>query len=394
MPFDVLLPQWGMGMNDGMVVKWLKQEGESVQSGEPLVEIESSKVNGEVEAPGGGTLGRILVGEGTTVPTGSVLGIVLAEGETSADLPETGDAGGGGATGTQPSPQPSPTGRGGMAASPTGQGGDEASAAEARGDAVGAEESSGPSTALGTGSQPTPGERGSSEDGQEVRRVVRLTGLRGAVGRRMTESAGIPAVTLTSEVDVTGASELLGRLVREWRPHRLRPQLQDIVLTATARALRDHPRANSHLIENEVREMAHVNLGLALSMPEGLLVPVIHDADRKSLLEIAQHVREVSRRIRDGYQTVEDLSRGTFTVTALGGFGIDAFNPLLNPPQVGILALGRVVQKPAVVSGEVAVRSMAWLGITFDHRAWDGAPAGDFLRTVAKYVSDPSWMVD
>ncbi len=91
---------------------------------------------------------------------------------------------------------------------------------------------------------------------------------------------------------------------------------------------------------------------------------------------------------------MEDLSWATFTITALGSFGIDAFNPLLNPPQVGILAVGRIVQKPAVVDGEIAIRSMAWFGITFDHRAWDGAPAGDFLRTVTKYLSDPSWMVE
>ena len=401
MPFDVLLPQWGMGMNDGLVIKWLKQEGEAVTKGEPLVEIESSKVNADVESPGDGTLARIVVPEGMTVDVGAMLAVVLAEGET-ADLPEPmspSQAPQSAAPAAAPAASPAAP-----AAPATAPGGRRQVTPVAR--RVAGELGVDVDSVNGTG----PGGRVTEQDvraaaeagpapavageGPPVSQTVKLTGLRGAIARRMGESAAIPQVTLTTEVDVTASSELMNQLVRDWRSHRLRPQFQDLVLKAVARALTEHPRANSHLVDGEVREIANVNLGFALAVPDGLLVPVIHEADGKSLLEIAQHVREVAKRVREGNQTVEDLSWGTFTITGLGSFGIDAFNPLLNPPEVGILGFGRIVQKPAVVDGEIAVRSMLWLGLTFDHRAWDGAPAGEFLHAVSSHLSDPGWMVD
>jgi pyruvate dehydrogenase E2 component (dihydrolipoamide acetyltransferase) len=224
--------------------------------------------------------------------------------------------------------------------------------------------------------------------------------MRATIARRMAESAATPTVTLTHEADVSTAAAALEQLVRDWRQHRMRPQLQDLVLKATARALGEHPRANSWLIvdaarpgQGEIREIADVNLGFAVALPEGLIVPVIRNADRRSLLEIAQTVRDITTRVKSNALKVEDLEAGTFSVTNLGAFGIDAFNPLLNPPQVGILGLGRVVEKPAIHAGQTAIRSMIWLSLTFDHRAWDGAPAAEFLRAVARHLSDPAWML-
>jgi pyruvate dehydrogenase E2 component (dihydrolipoamide acetyltransferase) len=224
--------------------------------------------------------------------------------------------------------------------------------------------------------------------------------MRATIARRMSESGAAPTVTLTHEADVTAATSAMEQLVRDWRQHRIRPQFQDLVLKATARALSEHPRANSWLVvdpakpgQGEIRELAEVNLGFAVALPEGLIVPVIRGADRRSLLEVAQTVREISTRVKNNALKVEDLEGGTFSVTNLGAFGIDAFSPLLNPPQVGILGLGRVVEKPVVHQGGVVIRSMMWLSITFDHRAWDGAPAAEFLRTVARHLSDPAWML-
>lgn len=401
MPFDVLLPQWGMGMNDGLVIKWLKQEGEAVTKGEPLVEIESSKVNAEVESPGDGTLARIVVPEGMTVDVGVRLAVVLADGET-ADLPEpmsASQAPQAAAPATAPATAPPPT-----AAPPTAPGGRRQVTPIARriarelGVDVDTVNGTGPGGRVTEGDVRAAAEAGpapaAADGGPPVRQTVQLTGLRGAIARRMGESAAIPQVTLTTEVDITASSELMNQLVRDWRSHRLRPQFQDLVLKAVARALTEHPRANSHMADGEVREIANVNLGFALAVPDGLLVPVIREAEGKSLLEIAQHVREVAKRVREGNQTVEDLSWGTFTVTGLGSFGVDAFNPLLNPPEVGILGFGRIVQKPAVVDSEIVVRSTLWLSLTFDHRAWDGAPAGEFLHAVSSHLSDPGWMVD
>ncbi|MBI2964749.1 MAG: 2-oxo acid dehydrogenase subunit E2, partial [Chloroflexi bacterium] len=236
--------------------------------------------------------------------------------------------------------------------------------------------------------------------GATVRNAIPLRGMRATIARRMTESGAAPTVTLTHESDVTAANAAMEQLVKDWRQHRMRPQFQDLVLKATARALGEHPRANSWLIldpsrpgQGEIRELAEVNLGFAVSLPEGLIVPVIRNADRKSLVEIAKTVREISARVKNNALKVEDLEGGTFSVTNLGSFGIDAFSPLLNPPQVGILGLGRVVEKPAIHQGQVVTRSMMWLSITFDHRAWDGAPAAEFLRSVARRLSDPAWML-
>ncbi len=131
-----------------------------------------------------------------------------------------------------------------------------------------------------------------------------------------------------------------------------------------------------------------------MAVTDGLVVPVIHNADKNTLLELAQNVRDAAKRVRAGEQTVEDFTGGTFSVSSLGHYGVDAFNPLLNPPEVGILGVGRIVEKPAVVDGEIVVRSMMWLGLTFDHRAWDGAPAGDFLQSVSNHLSSPRWMLD
>ena len=405
MPYEVLLPQWGMGMNDGLVLKWLKAEGDKVAIGDSLVEIESSKVNAEVEAAEEGVLARIVVPEGMVVDTGSVLAIILAEGE-EADLPDPLSAdtpaaaapvapstpaapaaasGGGGASRQQVTPIARRVAKElGVDLSTIAGTGPRGRVTEedVRNTASGAAT---PATAPAT----TPA---AAYSGPPAKEVEKLAGLRATIARRMTDSGQIPVVTLTTEVDVTAAQSMMEQLVRDWRRERIRPQLQDLVIKVVARALSEHPRANAHFNVDEVRMIESVNVGFAMAVKDGLVVPVIHDADKKSALEIAQAVRDVAKRVRDNSVDVDDYSGGTFSVTNLGHYGVDAFNPLLNPPEVGILGLGRIVEKPAIVDGEVSARSMMWLGLTFDHRAWDGAPAGDFLQAISRYLSDPGWI--
>lgn len=440
MAIDVLLPKWGMGMNDGMIVKWLKKEGDRVEEGEHLVEIESAKVNSDLESPGAGTLARIVVPEGAVVVPGTVIAVILAPGEEATNLPprmaapasSAGGAPAAAAATTSPAAPPQQSralaGPGATASAPavpiqagaprqvtpvarriaqqlgvnvdtvqgTGPGG-----RVTEEDVRRASPQAAPAQAVQQAAAPGPSSPAApAPAGATVRNTIPLRGMRATIARRMTESGAAPTVTLTHEVDVTAANAVLEQLVRDWRQHRMRPQFQDLVLKATARALAEHPRANSWLIldpsrpgQGEIRELAEVNLGFAVALPEGLIVPVVRNADRKSLLEIAQTVREISARVKSNALKVEDLEGGTFSVTNLGSFGIDAFSPLLNPPQVGILGLGRLVEKPAIHQGQVATRSMMWLSLTFDHRAWDGAPAADFLRSVARHLSDPAWML-
>jgi pyruvate dehydrogenase E2 component (dihydrolipoamide acetyltransferase) len=222
--------------------------------------------------------------------------------------------------------------------------------------------------------------------------VVPLRGMRQTIATRMVQSLQTMAqVTLTTEVDVTEAMILRAGLARQWAESGLSPL--HLVIKATARALREHPRMNAIQKEHEVELVPEIHIGVAVSLEEGLLVPTIYHTDTKHLAEIAQESRDLADKARGGQASYAEVTGGTFTITNLGSYGIDAFTPIINPPQVGILGVGRVVEKPAVYQGEITRRSMMFLSLTFDHRVIDGAPAAAFLHTVAGYLAEPWWMV-
>jgi pyruvate dehydrogenase E2 component (dihydrolipoamide acetyltransferase) len=402
MPVNIILPQWGMGMNDGTVIKWLKKVGDPVSKGEQLVEIESSKVNAEVEATANGTLGRIIVQEGTTVNIGTVLGLLLAEGETAADLP--------------PEAAPAPSTAASRPGTPAAASARPvAGASRTGGNAVVTPRARKLAKDLGvdveniTGTGPSgriteDDVRKAAEGGGQaaapapastvpVREVIPLTGMRGTIARRMSASAQVPTVTLNTHADVTLAIELQRELLKAWRTERIRPQYQDLVLAAVAKALTETPQANAHLVGNEIRILDEVNLGVAVALPEGLVVPVIHNAGKKSVLEIAKEVRDLAKAAKDGTIKIDQMTGSTFSITNLGAYDIEAFDPLLNPPEIGILGLGRVEERTAVIDGQIVIRSIGHLSLTFDHRAWDGAPAAEFLRTIVRHLKEPSWML-
>ena len=401
MSAPIILPQWGMGMNDGEVVKWLKAVGDPVAKGDQLVEIESSKVNAEVEATADGTLGRIDVEEGRIVDVGTVLGYLLAEGDSESDLPAAAAAAGSASTPAHPVVAAEPA-----AAKATG--GKQIVTPRARrlakdmGIDLAGIVGTGPSGRVteddvkSAGSAPAAPAVGAAAPLPEsvipVKEMVKLAGLRGVIARRMTESSTIPAVTLSTKADVTDAVAFQRWLVGEWRQHKLRPQYQDLVIAAVARALKETPKANAHLVGDEIRMLDEVNVGVAMAVTDGLLVPVIKNADTKSLLEIAQEVRDLAKKAKSNTLSIDEMTNSTFSITNLSSYNIDQFNPLLNPPEIGILGVGTVEDAAVVVDGEVAVRSIANLNLAFDHRAWDGAPAAEFVRLIAKFLSDPSWM--
>ena len=405
MSAPITLPQWGMGMNDGEVIKWLKAVGDPIVKGDQLVEIESSKVNAEVEATADGTLGRIDVEEGRVVDVGTVLGHILESGESNADLPDV-------ITARGPASAPVPVAvKPAVASAAVGvapKGGKQIVTPRAR--RLAKEMSVDLAGIIGTGpsgrvteddvktaaADPEGGTTTAAavlpESVVPVKETIKLSGLRGTIARRMTESNTIPSVTLSTTADVTDAVAFQRELVGEWRQHKLRPQYQDLVIAAVARALKDSPFANSHLVGDEIRVLDQVNVGIAMAIPEGLLVPVIKNADQKSLLEIALEVRELAKKAKSNSLSIDEMTNSTFSITNLSSYNIDTFDPLLNQPEIGILGVGTVEERPAVVDGEVAIRSIANLNLAFDHRAWDGAPAAEFVRSIARLVSDPSWM--
>ena len=220
--------------------------------------------------------------------------------------------------------------------------------------------------------------------------VVPLKGLRKTIADRMMQSVQTMAqVTLTTEADVTEVVRLRQALVSEWRPHRLRPVDQDIIVKVVAASLCEHPRLNALLVNNEIRLLDEVNIGLAMAVPDGLLVPVIRRSNEKDLLSIARETRELADKSRKNELSIDDMTGAGFTITSLSTYEIDAFTPIIDPPQVAILGVGRIVEKPAVHQGEIAVRSMMFLSLAFDHRALDGVPAAEFLRTLKRKLEDP-----
>lgn len=400
MPVNIILPQWGMAMNDGTVIKWLKAIGDPVKKGDLLVEIESSKVNAEVEATSDGTLGRIDVEEGKTVNVGTNLGLILKEDETEADLPEIVAAPAAapkqGAASSRPS-TPGASGAPGRRAVVTPRARRLAGELGVDVDNV---TGTGPSGRITEDDVRTASESGSAAPAGglppstvPVKETIKLSGMRGTIARRMSESAQAPTVTLNTHADVTAAMEMQRQLLSAWRSDRIRPQYQDMVLAAVARALTETPQANAHLVGDEIRVLEEVNLGVAVALPEGLLVPVIHNAGKKSPIEIAKEVRELARAAKAGALTIDQMTGSTFSITNLGAYDIEAFDPLINPPEIGILGLGRVEERPAVIDGEIVIRSIGHLSLTFDHRAWDGAPAAEFLRTIVGHLKDPAWML-
>ncbi len=219
-----------------------------------------------------------------------------------------------------------------------------------------------------------------------------MEGIRRTIANRLLQSLQTMAqVTVTTEANVAEAMLLRQGLSRHQEGGNLSPL--HLVIKATARALKEHPRLNALQLEDQVRIADQVNIGVAVSLEEGLITPVIRDADTKSLAELAQESRELASKTREGRAKPEDVTGGTFTITNLGAYEIDAFTPIINPPQVGILGVGRVVEKPIILDGEVAKGTMMYLSLTFDHRVVDGAPAAEFLQTVKRRLEDPWWMV-
>ena len=434
MATEVLLPQWGMEMQDGTIVKWLKKEGDTVEEGEPLVEVETAKLETEMESIASGVVAHILVPEGATVPIRTTLAIIASPGE---DVPRPAGVTPPVAAPAAAQPPVSPAAAPGQPAAQvvpaarrlaqqqgidlaqiqgTGPGGriliedvqkavDQPAATPPERVAVQVvpaarrlAQQHGIDLARVTGTGPRGRiiiqdvEKAVDALAAPAAQVLPISGIRQTIASRMLESTlSMAQVTLTTEADVTDAMRLREGLSRQLEGSGLSPL--HLVVKATARALREHPRMNAIQKEHEIELAQEVNIGVAVSLPDGLIVPTIRRADEKSLGQLAGEARELADRAREGKASYDEVTGGTFSITNLGAYDIDAFTPIVNPPQVGILGVGRAVEKPAVHRGEMVVRSMMYLSLTFDHRVIDGAPAAEFLRAVKGHLEDPWWMV-
>ncbi|HEX9264454.1 MAG TPA: dihydrolipoamide acetyltransferase family protein [Candidatus Binatia bacterium] len=390
MPTNVIMPALGVAQQTGTLLKWLKAEGQSVSKGEPLMEIETDKATVEIEAPAAGVLAQVLAQAGDEVPVGQRIALILAPGEspeTEAKSPEPTPtpnkakiSGPPAVANTTPSAASITLNRGRILASPAAK-----RIAREKGVDLAALKGSGPE---GSVLAEDVLRASITESIPETEKIIPLTPMRRIVGERMTESKlSTPHFYISMDIDMSA----MRRVRIEWRQRgdEVIPSVNDFILLACARALRDFPLVNSTHTEQGVKLHAEINIGMAVALDEGLVVPVIRNADGLKLAELATRSRELIDKAQKKKLFPLDYEGGTFTVSNLGMLGVDSFIAIINPPQCAILAVGRVAQRVVVEDGMFAIKSMMTATLSADHRIVDGAIAARFLHDVKKLLESP-----
>ena len=437
MPKEVIMPALGMAQDEGVLLRWLKKEGEMVQAGEPLMEVATDKVDVQVEAPASGLLTAVTAQEGDEIPVGQVIALIAAEGEelpakpVSAPL-ATDMEGSEGEPPAQSVPSqsrvPSP-----VAARMAAQHGIDLADVPAVGGRISREDIEAHMRTAGAGvrvlaspkarrlarerdidlaslagngpqgavlaadvpltvqpptesitqPQPVPAPAASPPDQPTVSRMWQI------MAQRLTASwTSVPHFYLVREVDATGLQGWRSLLASK-TPDRVNVTYTDLLTKLTALSLARFPRLNASWRDGEILFNPDINIGLAVAVPEGLLVPVVHKADQLQVQDIAARRTELVARANRAALMPDDFAGGTFTISNLGMYGVDAFNAIVNPPQAAILAVARITDRVVAVDGQPAVRPMLTLTLSCDHRAVDGVMAAQFLDTLAALIEEP-----
>ena len=443
MALKMVMPLLGQTMEEGTITKWLKQEGDTVTKGEPILEVMTDKANMEVEAPVSGVLRKILAQEEAIVPIKEPIAIIGTADEPIEDLlSDTAAA----PVAEAPAPkaeepsvaavpevpaQPQAPLEGRVFISP-------------RARNVAAEHDIDPSSLAGKGTGPggrivekdvldyvasgqaekpriTPlagkvaADMGVSlsdvvptgvtgritrddvmrsvarPSAPSIGKVIPLTGMRKAVADNVARSArNAPHVTLVSEVDMTECANLRKQIVPDIeKSYGVKVSFTDLIVKAVAKAIDDFPIVNATLEDDKITIHDDINIGIAVALEGGLIVPVVKDVRFKTIGQISTEVKNLAQKAKSGGLTADEYTGGTFTISNLGTYGVDSFNPIINPPQVAILGVCRIVDKPVVVNGQIHVRSMMNLCLSFDHRAMDGAPAAEYLARLKQVLESP-----
>jgi pyruvate dehydrogenase E2 component (dihydrolipoamide acetyltransferase) len=397
------MPRLSDTMTEGVITQWLKHEGDTVRAGEVLAEIETDKATMELEAYDSGILTQVLVQSGTSVPIGHPIAVIGERSQQATDQ----------ARPVTPSPSRSPTPRAEPGAGPpaqppplllsplarktarehgvdlrritgTGPGG-----RIVRAD-VQAAIPAPPSDHAPPGTPGLPATRSeaSATAAPDTERVP-LSTIRRITAQRLTESAAAPHFYLTAVIDAEALLELRREANTAFAEAGLKISVTDLLIRACAVALRTHPQVNSSWGGDHILRHHQINIGCAVALPDGLIVPVIRAADRKSLSEIATQTHALTERARSGKLTPEEFTGGTFTLSNLGMFGIDHFTAVINPPEAAILAVGASRQEAAVRDGQVVATTTMKLTLSVDHRVLDGATGAAFLRDLTALLEQP-----
>jgi len=371
----VVMPRLSLTMKEGTVVQWFKKEGEAVNKGEPLVEVLSEKVTYDVEAPESGTLRKILAGEGSNVPVDRAIGIIAAPDEpvteaeitTSVPLHEVEEV----EVAAKPEVVTETETAERVLASPAAR-----RLARELGVDLAQVRGAGPEGRIVEDDVKRFAEQVTAYP--RVREVIPLVGIRKTTAERLTASARTaPHSTVTMEVEMTSAVKIHEKKAVSYT---------DILVKAVAAAFREHPLLNATLEGEQIKVFENINVGVAVATEKGLVVPVVHNADKKTLEEISVVVKELTEKAKQGKLAREDLTGGTFTITNLGMYGVDMFIPIINPPEAAILGVGRITKRLMLVDKEITVKPVMQLSLTYDHRVVDGSPAAQFLQRIKQIL--------
>jgi 2-oxoglutarate dehydrogenase E2 component (dihydrolipoamide succinyltransferase) len=406
MSSNILVPEVGESIVDARVAKWLRKEGDAVAAGEPLVELETDKIDVEVSAPHAGVLSRIDRKDGEDVKVGEVLGI-LDESARGAATPSAVPA----AAATPKddaarAPRATPTAKKAAQANEidlsrvrgSGDAGrvmrrDVEKAAGALEQAAGGGAAAATPAPVAAKARPVPpvAEERPQPEADRTEERVRMSKRRATIARRLVEAQSTAAMLTTfNEVDMTAVMALRERHKQAFKErHGVSLGIASFFVKASIGALRGFPRINAEIQGDEMVLKHYYDIGVAVGASEGLVVPVLRDADRMTFAQIEKGIREFAKRAEDGTLSLADLKGGTFTITNGGVFGSLLSTPILNPPQVGILGLHKIQDRPMAVNGQVLVRPMMYVALTYDHRIVDGAEAVRFLVRVKDLVEDP-----
>lgn len=401
MAIPIQMPSLSPTMTEGKIVKWLKKQGDKVSSGDAVAEVETDKSNLEIEAYDNGTLAEIVVGENQMAKVGAPIAYLTAKGAKAAPAAPA-------AQPKPPAPAPEKPAAAKPAAAPAQAGGRRLRAspvakriAREKGLDLTQVSGSGPSgrvvkrdieeaLARGPAAVPAAKKAPAAQPAPGVRpepTVLPLSSMRKVIAQRMTEvKPGVPHFYLTIEVDMEAASKVR----EEAKAMDLKVSVNDLIVKAVAMAVRRYPKINVSLQGDKVVQFHSVDVGIAVALEEGLITPILRDADQKGLQAIASGVRELAERARKRALKPEEYTGGSITVSNLGMYGIDQFVAVINPPQASILAVGAVSEKAVVRDGQLAVRKMMTATLSCDHRVIDGAIGAEFLRELRGLLEHPT----
>ena len=403
MSTNIVVPELGESVVEARVAKWLKKPGESVNAGDPLVELETEKIDLEVSADRAGVLTTIAHQEGADVKVGEVLAVLE---ETSTN----GKAAPPKAPEVPKGPVPSADAKGtDKKATPTAKnvardqkvdlGAVEGSGTGGRvtkGDVLkAAAPTSAPAPHVAKAPPPARGTRHEAPAGERGETRERMSKRRATIARRLVEAQQTAAMLTTfNEVDMSALMQLRERRKEAFtKKHGVGVGIASFFVKAAIGALKAFPQINGEIQGDEIVFKHYYDIGMAVGAEGGLVVPVIRDADRKSFAAIELEIRDFAKRAQDGTLSLEDLKGGTFTITNGGVFGSLMSTPILNPPQVGILGLHKIADRVVPVNGQPVIRPMMYVALTYDHRLVDGREAVQFLVRIKEYIEDPAWML-